>query len=270
MNRLPKGKRAQILSLLLEGMSMRSASRIAGVSTNTVTKLLVDAGRACAVYHDVTVRNVTGGKIECDEIWSFCYAKDRNVSTAKAAPQDAGDVWTWTAIDRDTKLLVSCMVGDRSADMALEFMTDVRYRLANRVQLFTDGLSAYLGAVETAFGDDVDYGQLVKTYGLGGTVMTGVQKQKVIGNPSRRSMSTSHVERHNLTMRMVMRRYTRMTNAFSKKLENHIHMCSLYAVWYNFVRPHMSLGGRTPAMAAGLASTAHDMEWIIDLIADQA
>ena len=268
MNRLPKRKRAQILSLLVEGMSMRSTSRIAGVSINTVSKLLVDAGRACAAYHDVTVRNIKASRVECDEIWSFCYAKDRNVPTAKAAPLDAGDVWTWTAIDRDTKLLVSYLVGDRTAEWAVEFMTDVRYRISNRVQLFTDGLSAYLEAVETAFGDDVDYAQLVKTYGLGGTVLTGRRGQRITGNPSPRSMSTSIVERHNLTMRMAMRRYTRRTNAFSKKFENHVWMCSLYAVWYNFVRPHMSLGGRTPAMAAGLASDVMSMEWIVGLIGD--
>ena len=261
--------------MLVEGVSMRSASRIAEVSINTVTKLLVDAGEACAAYHDETVRDVECRKVQCDEIWSFCYAKEKNVARAKAAPRGAGDVWTWTAIDADHKMIVSYAIGDRSGATAIEFMDDLKKRLANRVQLTTDGHKAYLEAVEGAFGADVDYAQLVKLYGdAGGTSSeqryspaecTGTRNRRVQGNPDPAHISTSYVERQNLTMRMAMRRYTRLTNAFSKKLEHHLHMLSLYFVHYNFVRIHKSLR-MTPAMAAGISSTLYDMEWIVSLI----
>lgn len=255
---------------------MRSISRVVGVSINTVTKLLVDSGNACAAYHDENVREVSASKVQCDEIWSFCYAKQKNVKAAKSAPEWADDVWTWTALDSDSKMILSWMVGGRDAGYASEFMDDLRQRLANRVQLTTDGHKAYLEAVEGAFGGDVDYAQLVKLYGedpsksperkYSPSVCTGTRKRRVEGNPDPAKVSTSHVERHNLTMRMSMRRFTRLTNAFSKKIDNHIHMLSLYFLHYNFCRQHKSLEGLSPAMAAGVSDTLHDMEWIAGLI----
>ena len=273
MNKLTNSKRAQILEMLVEGMSMRAASRVAKVSINTVTKLMVEAGEACAAYHDEAVRDVDARKVQCDEIWAFCYAKDKNVARAKAAPRGAGDVWTWTAIDADNKMILSYEIGDRSGATAIEFMDDLRGRLANRVQLTTDGHNAYLEAVEGAFGGDVDYAQLVKLYGdapekerrYSPATCVGTRKRRVEGNPDAHDVSTSYVERQNLTMRMGMRRFTRLTNAFSKKLENHLLMLSLYFVHYNFVRIHSSLR-MTPAMAAGVSETLHDMEWIVSLI----
>jgi IS1 family transposase len=276
MNKLPLSKRVMILSMLVEGMSMRSISRTVGVSINTVSKLLVEAGEACAAYHDETVRDVKAEQVQCDEIWSFCYAKEKNVPTAKAAPEGAGDVWTWTAIDRDSKMILAYEVGDRSAATAREFMFDLSDRLANRVQLTTDGHGAYLKAVGDAFAADVDYAMLVKLYGeptgqrgherkYSPSECTGAIKEPVFGKPDPAMISTSHVERQNLTMRMGMRRFTRLTNGFSKKLENHLHMLSLYFVHYNFVRVHKSLR-MTPAMAAGVSDTLHDMEWIVGLI----
>ena len=276
MNKLPMHKRVMILNMLIEGMSMRSISRTVGVSINTVSKLLVEAGEACAAYHDETVRNVTAQRVQCDEIWSFVYAKDKNVKTAKAAPEGAGDVWTWTAIDADSKMILAYEIGDRSGETAIEFMDDLCARLANRVQLTTDGHKAYLEAVEGAFGGDVDYAQLIKLYGesvegkraerkYSPAECTGIKKRTVEGRPDEKHVSTSYVERQNLTMRMGMRRFTRLTNGFSKKLENHLHMLSLYFVHYNFVRTHKSLR-ITPAMAAGVSDTLHDMEWIVGLI----
>ena len=273
MNKIHTAKRTQILEMLVEGTSMRAASRIAKVSINTVTKLMVEAGEACAAYHDEAVRNVSARKVQCDEIWAFCYAKDKNVAHAKAAPKGAGDVWTWTAIDADNKMILSYEVGDRSSETAIEFMDDLRSRLANRVQLTTDGHKAYLEAIEGAFGGDVDYAQLVKLYGdapekekrYSPATCVGTHKRRVEGNPDVRDVSTSYVERQNLTMRMGIRRFTRLTNAFSKKLENHLLMLSLYFVHYNFVRIHTTLKC-TPAMAAGVSDTLHDMEWIVSLI----
>ncbi len=269
MNKLTHAKRTQILAMLCEGSSMRSISRIADVSINTVLKLLVEAGEACLILHDETVRNVKASRIQCDEIWSFCYAKDKNVPAAKDAPEGAGDVWTWTAIDADTKLIVSYFVGDRSGQSAIAIMDDLRARLSNRVQLTTDGHKAYLEAVEGAFGGDVDYAQLVKMYGsVGGksaevryspAECTGIRKMKVEGNPDVKHVSTSIVERQNLTMRMSMRRFTRLTNGFSKKIDNHIHALALYFVFYNFTRIHKTLR-MSPAMAAGVT----DRLWSLD------
>lgn len=269
MNKLPLAKRTQILAMLTEGSSMRSISRIADVSINTVAKLLVEAGEACLAMHDETVRNVKASRIQCDEIWSFCYAKAKNVADAKAAPEGAGDVWTWTAIDSDTKLMVSYFVGDRSAESAMYLMDDLQFRLSNRVQLTTDGYRPYLEAVEWAFGEGVDYAQLVKIYGeLGGNSperryspmqCQGALKRRVAGSPDPKHVSTSHVERMNLSIRMQNRRFTRLTNAFSKKLDNHIHALALYFCFYNFCRIHKSLRV-TPAMAAGIA----DQLWTLD------
>jgi IS1 family transposase len=272
MNKLPLAKRTQILNMLCEGSSMRSISRVADVSINTVSKLLVEAGEACLAIHDDAVRNVKASRIQCDEIWSFCYAKDKNVATAKAAPDGAGDVWTWTAIDADTKLMVSYFVGDRSGESAIVLMDDLRARLSNRVQLTTDGHRAYLEAVEGAFGADVDYAQLVKMYGtVGGksaevryspAECTGIRKVRVEGKPDVKHVSTSHVERMNLSIRMQNRRFTRLTNGFSKKLDNHIHALALYFAFYNFCRVHKSLR-MSPAMAAGITDTLWSLDDIV-------
>jgi len=274
MNKLPLETRAMILNLLCEGSSMRSIARLTGVSFNTVAKLLIDAGEACAAYHDENVRNVKAARVQCDEIWSFTYAKQKNVKTAKAAPLDAGDTWTWTALDADSKLIVSYLVGGRDAEYANAFMDDVASRLSNRVQMTTDGHKAYLEAVEGAFGADVDFAQLVKIYGASPESAkgryspadcTGIKKRTVEGEPDEAHVSTSFVERQNLTMRMHMRRFTRLTNAFSKKFENHVHMVALYTVFYNFCRIHKTLRV-TPAMEAGLSDTVRDMEWVCELI----
>lgn len=272
MNKLPLSKRVQILAMLCEGSSMRSISRIADVSINTVSKLLIEAGEACLAIHDETVRNVKASRIQCDEIWSFCYAKQKNVADAKAAPDGAGDVWTWTAIDADTKLMVSYFVGDRSGESAMIVMDDLRSRLSNRVQLTTDGHKAYVEAVEGAFGADVDYAQLVKLYGsIGGAGpekryspadCTGIKKVRREGNPDIAHVSTSHVERMNLSIRMQNRRFTRLTNAFSKKLDNHIHALALYFAFYNFCRIHKTLRV-TPAMAAGITDRLWSLEDIV-------
>src|SRR5574337_42383 len=276
MNKLPQEKRSQILQMLCEGSSMRSIARIVGVSINTVTKLLEDAGNACAAHHDRAVRNLTSARIQCDEIWSFCYAKAKNVPAEKRGQLGYGDVWTWTAMDGDTKLIVSWMVGERDAGYAMEFMQDLASRLARRVQLTTDGLRAYLEAVEGAFGADIDYAQLVKLYGEGPeaekryspAVCTGTHKTRVEGHPNPRHVSTSYIERQNLNMRMGMRRFTRLTNAFSKKIENHCHALSLYFTFYNFVRVHTTLRV-SPAMAAGIETRLWEMADIVRLIDDQ-
>jgi len=273
MNKLPAAKRIQILSLLCEGTSMRAVSRLCDVSINTVSGLLVKAGQVCAAFHDETVRGVKARRVQVDEIWSFTYAKNKNVDAAKAAPEGAGDTWTWTGIDADSKLLISWLVGNRDAVYASAFMNDLASRLANRVQLTSDGLKVYLDAVEEAFGSDVDYAQLVKIYGASGENETryspakclGAIPQEVCGDPDPKHISTSYVERANLTMRMHMRRFTRLTNAFSKKFENHVHMVAIYAVFYNFTKVHKTLKV-TPAMEAGLTDRVWDMRDVLDLI----
>jgi IS1 family transposase len=228
----------------------------------------------CAAFHDEKVRDVTAKRVQVDEIWSFTYAKAKNVPTAKAAPEGAGDTWTWTAIDADSKLIVSWLVGGRDSEYAIAFMDDLRSRLANRVQLTSDGHRAYLEAVEGAFGGDVDYAQLVKLYGPASdsakgryspAECTGIRKTRIEGNPDPKHVSTSFAERQNLTMRMHMRRFTRLTNAFSKKFESHVHMVALCAVWYNFCRLHKA-HRITPAMAAGITDKLMDMSDIVVLI----
>ena len=273
MNKLPLTKRVQVLSMLCEGSSMRSVSRVVDVSINTVAKSLADAGEACVAFHDETVRNVRAKRVQCDEIWAFNHCKQRSVATAKAAPDMAGDIWTWTALEAETKLIVSYLIGGRDAGYAAAFMEDVAARLANRVQLTTDGHRAYLDAVEGAFGANVDYARLVKMYGetphppgrYSPAECTGIKKTRVEGRPDPAHISTSYVERQNLTMRMSMRRFTRLTNAFSKKAEAHYHMVALYTVWYNFVRIHKTLRV-APAMAAGVSDRLWSMEDVVALI----
>lgn len=271
MNKLPLEKRTQIINLLVEGDSLRATSRIADVSINTVTKLLVSVGKACQEFHNNTVVNVKSERIQADEIWSFCYAKQKNVS--QEMPDGSGDVWTWTALDADSKLIVSWFVGDREAGSAYEFMNDVADRLANRVQLTTDGHKAYLRAVENAFENDIDYAMLVKMYDSSeGTNQhenkyspaecTGYKKTKITGDPNSKFVSTSYVERQNLKMRMHTRRFTRLTNAFSKKIENHGYAIALHFVYYNFCKLHKSLSV-TPAMQAGLTKRFMKIEDIV-------
>ena len=278
MNKLPLKTRSLILNMLCEGQSMRATARLADVSFNTIAKLLIDAGKVCADLHDELVQGVTASRVQCDEVWSFTYAKQKNVSKAKAAPEGAGDTWTWTALDGDSKLIVSWLVGGRDGEYAIEFMDDVASRLANRVQMTTDGHKAYLEAVEGSFGADIDYAQLIKVYGNAPETLkgryspadcTGIVKRTVEGQPDEKHISTSFVERQNLTMRMQMRRFTRLTNAFSKKFENHMHMVALYTVWYNFIRIHKTLRV-TPAMEAGLSKTVWDMEDLVRIMDERA
>jgi IS1 family transposase len=275
MNRLPLAKRVTILSMLCEGSSMRSISRVADVSINTVTKLLVDAGETCLALHDELVRGVKSERIQADEIWSFCYAKARNVPTASAAPEGAGDVWTWTALDADTKLMVSYFVGDRSGDSAAILAHDLRSRVVSeKVQITTDAHNAYLRAIEDAFGADADYATLEKVYRTDPAaargrysppVCIGTRTRTVEGDPDPAHVSTSYVERSNLSIRMQNRRFTRLTNAFSKKFQNHVHALALYFVFYNFVRVHKTLR-MSPAMAAGVSQTLWTMEDIAERI----
>ena len=272
MNKLPLAKRVQILAMLCEGSSMRSISRVADVSINTVSKLLVEAGEAALAIHDELVRNVRAEHVQCDEIWSFCYAKQKNVRAAKAAPLDAGDVWTWTAIDPASKLIVSYFVGERDAQAATAFMVDLRLRQKGRSQISTDAHGPYVPAVDHAFGYRTDFAQLVKIYReLKGRKAEaryspgeccGTKKLWVSGDPDMDKVCTSHVERQNLTMRMSMRRFTRLTNAFSKKFDNHVHALALYFAFYNFCRIHKSLRV-TPAMAAGITDTVWSLEDIV-------
>lgn len=272
MNQLPIEKRTQIISLFVEGNSLRATSRIADVSINTVTKLLVSVGKACQAFHNEQVVNVRSKRVQCDEIWSFVYAKEKNKPDNI---EGAGDVWTWTAIDSDSKLIISWLVGERDAYTANIFMNDVADRLATRIQLTTDGLKAYLEAVGEAFGNRIDFAQLVKMYGnesapttnekkYSPAECTGMKVNLVSGNPDPDHISTSHVERQNLTMRMHMRRFTRLTNAFSKKLENHCHAIALHFVYYNFVKIHKTLRV-PPAMEAGLIKKLMTIEDIVRL-----
>jgi IS1 family transposase len=265
MNQLPLEKRVQILQMLCEGSSMRSISRIVDVSINTVTKLLVEAGTACAAYHDANVKGLHSRRVQCNEIWSFCYAKAKNASAT--GKLEAGDVWTWTALDGDSNLIVSYTMGGRDSDSAIELMDDLRKRIDNRVQLTTDGHKAYLEAVEGAFGSDVDYGMLVKVYGPCPEAAKGkYSPAECLGAHKHKGhISTSFVERQNFNMRMGMRRFTRLTNGFSKKLENHFHALALYFQFYNYCRIHKSLRV-TPAMRAGVSKKIWEIGDILALI----
>jgi IS1 family transposase len=275
MNKLPLEKRVLILSMLCEGSSMRSISRVAGVSINTVTKLLEDAGEACIIHHDTRVHGVNSKHIQCDEIWSFNYCKKVNLAAAKAAPAAAGDVWTWTALDSDSKLIVSYLVGARDRVNARDFMDDLADRLSGRIQLTTDGFSAYRNAVDMSFGNNVDFAQLVKLYAVSSetgperryspAICTGARKVGVYGMPDPGHVSTSHVESHNQKMRQHMRRFTRLTAGHSKKFANHCHALALYFTFYNFVKRHSSLRV-SPAMAAGIESRLWEISDIVALI----
>ena len=278
-NVLPAAKRAAIVSALTEGCSIRSTARMVGVSRNTVTKLLLDLAEACAAYQDGALRNLPCRRVQADEIWSFVYAKAKNVPAEKRGEFGYGDVWTWNAICADTKLAVSWMVGSRDAGVATEFMRDVAGRLAHRVQLTTDGLKVYLEAVEDAFGSEIDYAVLQKLYGVPADAerryspaeCIGVKVETIQGDPDPCHVSTSYVERQHLTMRMNMRRFTRLTNAFSKKVENHAAAVELHFFVYNWVRPHASLRTKkdnrvTPAMAAGIARRPWTAEEVVALL----
>ena len=274
MNKLNKKQRAQVVAALVEGNSIRATVRMTGVAKNTVTKLLVDLGNACAKYQDQAFRNLPCRRIQCDEIWSFCYAKEKNLPEALRGKLGFGDVWTWTALCADTKLVPSWMVGERSGAFAAKFMDDLASRLAHRVQLTTDGHRPYLEAIEGAFGSEIDYAILVKLYNNPPTgnqtryspgECCGVKKGKVAGNPNPKHVSTSYVERQNLTMRMQMRRFTRLTNAFSKKVDNLKHAVSLHFMYYNFARVHQTLRV-TPAMEAGISDHVWSLEEIVGLL----
>ena len=248
---------------------MRSTSRVVGVSINTVTKLLVDVGQACETFHDEYVRNVQSQRIQCDEIWSFCYAKKNRIVKRGITgnPDYAGDVWTWTALDPDSKMIVSWYVSqDRDTGQALRFLKDLKDRLAGRVQLTTDGNAPYNQAVKVVFDTEIDYAQLIKTFGTGEDIgkVTGSEKTVRSGHPDYKHISTSLMERHNLTTRMCQRRFTRETNAFSKKMENHCFSLAIYFVWYNFCRVHSSIG-MTPAMAVGLSESPESVDWLLTL-----
>jgi IS1 family transposase len=272
MNRLPMEKRAQIISTLVEGNSLRSVVRMTGAAMNTVLKLLADVGKASLEYQNKAMRNLSCKRIQCDEIWQFCYAKEKNVPIEKRGQFGFGDVWTWVALCADTKIVPTWMVGGRDAGTAFAFMQDLAGRLSNRVQLTTDGHRAYLSAVESAFGSEIDHAMLVKMYGNDSSKESetryspaeciGCETKAISGHPKIEHISTSYVERQNLTMRMSMRRFTRLTNGFSKKLENLEHSVALHYMWYNFARVHKTLRV-TPAMEAGIS----DHVWGIEEIA---
>jgi IS1 family transposase len=288
MNKLPTEKRSQIIHLLVEGNSLRATSRLSDTAFNTVAKLFVDAAKACADYQDRTLKGLTCKRLQLDEIWSFVYAKQKNVPTAKSAPTDAGDVWTWVAIDAETKLVPSWRIGDRSSETAIAFFDDLASRLtsraqittdghkaylASRAQITTDGHKAYLEAIEGAFGSDVDYAMLVKMYGpspegarrYSPAECIGAVKTRVEGDPDPDHVSTSYVERQNLTMRMSIRRFTRLTNAFSKKVENHALSVALHYMHYNFCRIHKTLRV-APAMAAGVTERLWEVGDIVRVL----
>jgi len=275
MNVLTEAKRVQVISALVEGNSIRATVRMTGVAKNTIVKLLAEVGAACSEYQDAVMRDLPCRRMQCDEIWSFCYSKEKNVPEDKKGAFGYGDVWTWTAIDAETKLVPCWLVGLRDSGYATEFVRDLASRLRNRIQLTTDGYKVYLEAVEDAFGGDIDYAMLVKMYGTAPETTAEVRyspavcmatRQTVIaGNPDRRHVSTSYAERQNLTMRMSMRRFTRLTNAFSKKIENLEAAVALHFMHYNFCRIHMSLR-ITPAMAAGISKRVWEISDIVALL----
>ncbi len=277
MNKLSIEKQTQIITALVEGNSIRATCRMTDTAKGTVTRLLASVGGACAKYQDEHIKNLTSQRIQCDEIWSFCYAKQKNVPEDKQGTFGYGDVWTWVAIDADTKLAATWLVGLRNVECATHFINDLKDRLTNRIQLTTDGHKVYINAVENAFGADIDYGMLNKLYGqepeqekrYSPAKCIGAEKQVIQGNPNSKDISTSFVERQNLTMRMSMRRFTRLTNGFSKKLENLEYAVALHFMFYNFARPHKTLANpypRTPAMAAGIENHIWTVDEIVQLV----
>ena len=273
MNRLSTADRARVVTSLIEGNSIRATVRMTGVAKNTIVKLLIDMGAACSKYQDETLRGIRSRRVQCDEVWSFVGSKEKNTSIEKRA-HGWGDCWTWTALDADTKLMISFRLGDRSLNTAYDFMHDVAERLVGRIQLTTDGNRVYIEAVESAFRDEIDYAMLRKLYGADPEApetryspakCIGCEMKKISGNPDPKHVSTSYVERANLTMRMSMRRFTRLTNGFSKKLENHAAMVALYFLYYNFARIHQTLRV-TPAMEAGIADHVWSIEEIVGLL----
>jgi IS1 family transposase len=274
MNRLTKEKRKRVLGALVEGNSIRSTVRMTGVAKNTVTKLLCDAGRACEKYHNKVMVNLPCKRVQVDEIWSFCYSKQKNIPEQYQDMFGYGDVWTWVAMDADTKLVPAWLIGGRDAGWATAFMQDLAKRLRHRVQLTSDGHKAYLSAVEDAFGGDIDYATLIKMYGVerkepenrySPAKVTGCQLAVIHGKPDTRYISTSYVEKQNLTMRMSMRRFTRLTNGFSKKIENLHWAVALHFMYYNFCRIHRTLRV-TPAMEAGISDRLWELDDIIELL----
>lgn len=273
MNRLSTADRVRIVTCLIEGCSIRSTCRMTGFAKGTVLKLLAEIGTACAQFHDEAVRNLRSERIQADEVWCFCHCKDKNVPDSMRGMAGVGSVWTFKAIDADSKLLISYHLGDRDADNAREFMLDLAGRLLTRVQLTTDGMNGYRSAVWEAFGSDVDYAKLIKVYGApqehdtrySPAICTGTIKSAVCGSPIPRDVSTSFIERSNLTLRMTQRRFTRLTNAFSKKFANLHHAVSLYAVHYNFCKVHQTLRV-TPAMESGLASHVWSIADLVGLL----
>jgi len=275
MRKLATEKRVAVVRCLVEGCSIRATVRMSGAAKDTVTKLLVDLGKACSEYQDKALKNLACKRLQLDEIWSFVYAKAKNVPVERRGEFGCGDVWTWTAIDAETKLVPSWLIGTRDAESAKQFVTDLAGRLANRVQITTDGLKVYVDAVDAAFAGNVDFAQLVKIYGnLGGNSpekryspaeCIGCRMSPIIGYPDSRHISTSYAERQNLTMRMQMRRFTRLTNAFSKNLENHACAIALYFMWYNFGRIHQTLRC-TPAMRAGMSDHVWSIEEVVGLL----
>jgi IS1 family transposase len=269
-NVLSIAKKTAVISALVEGCSVRATSRMTGVCKQAILKLLGEVGTACTEYQNTTLRGIKAERVQVDEIWSFCYCKQKNMTQKIADARIAGDVWTFTAIDADTKLVISWLVGRREAGFAADFLRDVAERVTNRIQLTTDGHKIYLNAAHSAFGNDIDYAQLVKVYGndsegqkrYSPAQCLGTKRIEVIGDPDPRHISTSFVERQNLTMRMQMRRFTRLTNAFSKKIDNHIHQVALFYMWYNFARVHQTLRV-TPAMQAGLSSHVWSIQEIV-------
>jgi IS1 family transposase len=275
MNRMDTARRAQVVRCLIEGSSVNSTVRMTGVSKVTILKLLVELGAACADYMDVTMRDLPCERIQADETWAFCFAKRKNVKPVHFENGGyAGDIWKWVAIDADTKLIPSWLIGMRNVASAHTFIEDLAGRLANRVQLTTDGLKLYINAVDRAFGEDIDYAMLVKIYGqidadgqrrYSPATCIGCERHEMTGRPDPNHISTSYVERQNLTMRMSMRRFTRLTNGFSKKLENHSANVALYFMYYNFAKVHMTLK-KTPAMAAGISDHVWSLEEVIGLL----
>ncbi len=277
MNRLSIEKKTQIITALVEGNSIRATCRMTGAAKWTVLRLLASVGNACAEYQGKTLTNLTSQRIQCDEIWSFCHAKQKNVPEDKQGEYGYGDVWTWVAIDADTKLTATWLVGLRTVECATHFINDLKARIANRIQLTTDGHKVYINAVENAFGADIDYAILNKLYGedvkaekrYSPVECIGAEKKVIQGNPDNKAISTSFVERQNLTMRMSMRRFTRLTNGFSKKVENLEYAVALHFMYYNFARPHKTLASpypRTPAMAAGISDRIWTVEDIVKLV----